>query len=100
MSVQSVALNSANVQYNNMNDESRIYDISANALIQNNEVSNFESGVLSINGIIKVTFNIWGETFNCSFNDVAIEEQCQMLQAIHEFADSVKALLTINPFSL
>lgn len=100
MNVQSVALNSANVQYNNANDETRTYDISANVLIQGNDVNNFENGNLTLNGMIKVTFNIWGDTFNCSFNDVAIEEQCQMLQAIHDFADSVKAQVSTTPISL
>lgn len=100
MEVQSIALNSANVRYNNANDESRVYDITADVFIQNNGVNNFESGTLAVNDVVKVTFNIWGETLNCSFNDVAVEEQCQMLQAIHEFADSVKASVTTNTISL
>lgn len=89
MSVQKVLLNSANVRYNNANDEERVYDIEANANIHGNKVNGFEGGVVKKDGNVIATFTIWGNNFNPSFKQIAVKEMCSVLVAIDEFVVSV-----------
>lgn len=90
MEVQSIALNSANVRYNNANDEKRVYDIEANVNIQGQNVNGFESGVIKKENVQVATFSMWGTNLNPSFQGLEPTEMCAVLMAINEFISSVK----------
>lgn len=90
MEVQSIALNSANVRYNNANDESRVFDIEANVNIQSGDVNGFESGIVKEDGVQVATFTTWFNNFNPSFQDMDASKMCEVLMAINDFVASVK----------
>lgn len=91
MEVQSIALNSANVRYNNANDEKRVYDIESNVNIQGLNVNGFESGFIKKENVQVATFSMWGTNLNPSFQGLEPTEMCAVLMAINEFIASVKA---------
>lgn len=97
MEVQSIALNSANVRYNNANDGKRVYDIESNVNIQGQNVNiqgqnvnGFESGVIKKDNVQVATFSMWGTNLNPSFQGLEPTEMCAVLMAINEFISSVK----------
>ena len=100
MEVQSIALNSANVRYNNANDEKRVYDIEANVNIQGQNVYGFESGVIKKEDVQIATFSMWGENLNPSFQGLSATEMCAVLMAINEFIDSVKQNVETSPIQI
>lgn len=100
MAVQSIALNSANVRYNNANDEKRVYDIEANVNIQGQNVNGFESGVIKKDNIQVATFSMWGTNLNPSFQGLEPAEMCEVLMAINEFITSVRQDIETNPINI
>lgn len=100
MEVQSIELNSANVRYNNANDEKRVYDIESNVNIQRQNVNGFESGVIKKDNIQVATFSMWGENLNPSFQGLSATEMCAVLMAINDFIESVKANVAAYPINI
>ena len=77
-------LNSANVSCDNSVDTERVYDIKANANLQGDNLSSMDSGVVMKDGVQVATFNMWGDNFNSSFNNVLdVMEMCAILTAIN-----------------
>lgn len=94
-------LNSANVSCDNSVDTERVYDIKANANLQGDNLSSMDSGVVMKDGVQVATFNMWGENFNPSFNNVSdVMEMCAILTAITTFIANVKSELTNNPIEI
>ena len=94
-------LNSANVSCDNSVDTERVYDIKANANLQGNNLSSMDSGVVMKNDVQVATFNMWGENFNPSFNNVTdVMEMCAILTAITTFIANVKSELNNNPIEI
>jgi hypothetical protein len=94
-------LNSANVSCDNSVDTERVYDIKANANLQGDNLSSMDSGVVMKDGVQVATFNMWGENFNPSFNNVAdVMEMCAILTAITTFIANVKSELANNPIEI
>ena len=100
MEVQSIALNSANVRYNNANDEKRVYDIESNVNIQGQNVNGFESGVIKKENVQVATFSMWGENLNPSFQGLSATEMCAVLMAINDFIESVKVKVSTTDFNV
>lgn len=100
MEVQSIALNSANVRYNNANDEKRVYDIESNVNIQGQNVNGFESGVIKKDNIQVATFSMWGEDLNPSFKGLSGTERCAVLMAINDFIESVEVKVSTTDFNV
>lgn len=96
MNVQSIALNSANVRYNNANDEKRVYDIESDVNIKAQNVNGFESGVVKKDDIQVATFSMWGTRFDPSFQNLEVTEMCAVLMAINEFIASVEENVATN----
>ena len=94
-------LNSANVSCDNSVDTERVYDIKANANLQGDNLSSMDSGVVMKDGVQVATFNMWGENFNPSFNNVTdVMEMCAILTAITTFIANVKSELNNNPIEI
>ena len=100
MEVQSIALNSANVRYNNANDEKRVYDIEANVNIQGQNVYGFESGVIKKENVQVATFSMWGDNLNPSFQGLEPNERCSVLMAINDFIASVEQNVETSPIQI
>jgi hypothetical protein len=94
-------LNSANVSCDNSVDTERVYDIKANANLQGDNLSSMDSGVVMKGDVQVATFNMWGENFNPSFNNVSdVMEMCAILTAITTFIANVKSELVNNPIEI
>lgn len=94
-------LNSANVSCDNSVDTERVYDIKANANLQGDNLSSMDSGVVMKDDVQVATFNMWGENFNPSFNNVSdVMEMCAILTAITTFIANVKSELNNNPIEI
>ena len=91
-------LNSANVKINNSSDAERIYNIEANANVNNlNEVTNIDNGILMKDTEQKATFNVWGSnSLNISFYNTTSDEQCGIVQAINQFIEDTKNFIKNN----
>lgn len=100
MNVQGVALNSANVRYDNANEETRVYDIESNVNIQISNVNGFDSGIVKENGVQVATFSVWGNNLNPSFINLDVTKMCDVLMAINDFTESVKAHVENNPIAV
>ena len=92
------ALNSANVKINNSSDIEKIYNIEANANVNNlNEVTNIDNGILMKDAEQKATFNVWGSnSLNISFYNATSDEQCGNDQAINQFIEDAKNFIKNN----
>lgn len=90
--VQSIALNSANVRYNNAIDTEKIYDIETNVNIQGTNVISFDGGVVKKSTIIVASFSMYGDhRLNINFQNVDdTTEMCSILNAINEFINNVE----------
>ena len=94
-------LNSANVSCDNSVDTERVYDIKANANLQGDNLSSMDSGVVVKDDVQVATFNMWGDNFNPSFNNVSdVMEMCAILTAITTFIANVKSELANNPIEI
>lgn len=90
--VQKIKTNSSNELYNNLNDESRVYDIEANVHVMNNVVNNLDSGRVTMNGVILATFNWWGvNSLNITYENLKSEEQIEVLNAVNVFVAEVRS---------
>lgn len=90
--VQSIALNSANVRYNNAIDAEKIYDIETNVNIQGTNVISFDGGAVKKSTIIVASFSMYGDhRLNINFQNVDdTTEMCSILNAINEFINNVE----------
>lgn len=91
--VQSVALNSANVRYNNAVDTEKVFDIEVNVSIRGNVVGSFDGGVVKKDSMVIASFSMYGENnLSISFQNVTDPmEMCSILNAVSEFIENVKA---------
>lgn len=100
--VQSIALNSANIRYNNAVNESKVYDIEANVSIQSNTVTSFDSGEVKSGESLIATFSRFGEGneqyfYHKSFTSA---EKYEIMLAIDEFITDVTSVVSTNTLSL
>lgn len=101
MNVQSVSLNSANVRYNNANEESRVYDIESNVNIQGQNVTGFEGGVVKKEELVLATFNQWNnQNQNIGWQNVTTDEKCEIQKHIDAFVEAVKTSVSIKTIEL
>lgn len=99
---------SATVKYNNNDDASRVYDISANVRIENGTAQSFDSGEVRAKGSTADTmtgeyasFNSWGENeLSMTFNNATPEKRTAMLNAVNAFIADVKASIVVNPITV
>lgn len=109
-SVTADHLISATVKYSNKDDASRVYDISANAHIENGRVGSFESGEVrmasapsdepdGMEGMnTAATFNAYGEkNLNLYVSDADESEASAILAAIYAFMTDVRASVSDKP---
>lgn len=98
---------SATVKYSNKDDANRVYDISANARIENGIVNNFDNGEVrkhsesseSTDGMGNIaTFNSYSEkNLNLHINNADETEAKAILEAVYAFMADVKANVSANP---
>ena len=96
--VQSVALNSANVRYNNAVDAEKVYDIETNVNIQGTNVTSFDGGVVKKSTVIVASFSMYGDNrLNINFQNIEDSaEMCSILNAINEFIKNVEQDVMTN----
>lgn len=101
MNVQSIALNSANVRYNNANDESRNYNIEANVVINKGVATNGDNGIVTLNDETLAVFSYWDENhLNITFYGINVDEQCTIGQEVNAFIESVKSAVNTSTISI
>ena len=101
MNVQSIALNSANVRYNNANDELKKYNISANITISNGAVTSGDSGEVRVEDPVVAQFNFWNKNnLNISYMGVNAEYQCEINQEINDFIEAVILAVSVSPVKI
>lgn len=95
--VQKVKVNSSNELYNNLNDDSRVYDIEANINISNGIVISCDSGEVIKNGKRITLFNYWDNNrLNLTYYDIELEEQCSINKLVNEFIAQVQQTVSIT----
>lgn len=98
MKVEFTKLNSANVSVDNLVDETRKYDISARANLNEGELASVDSGVVMNEGVQVATFSMWSNNLTPSFHGVTdVMEMCTILTEITAFIADVKAEVKTNP---
>lgn len=92
----------ATVRVNNSVDESKVYDIEAEAEISNGFVGNINSGKVRKDGSEVATFNSYGnENLSINHNVGDKQEQCEITAAVNTFiADTKAKIATAQPVSL
>ena len=96
-----VKLNSANVTVENTAEETRVYDIKANANINNQELTSLDNGSVMKDGEIIATFTMFGSRFNPSFQGVTEQSaMCEILMAITTFIADIKSELSVKPIAI
>lgn len=98
---------SATVKYSNKDDDNRVYDISANARIENGQANNFDSGEVrkksdsseNMDGMsVIATFNASGEkNLNLYIYNADATEAKVIMDAVYAFMADVKTNVSINP---
>ena len=89
--VQNIKTNSSNELYNNLNDDSRVYDIEANINIADGVINNVDSGVVKKNGVRVANFNWWDENrLNITYQGVDVAERNDINVAVDTFVKEVK----------
>ena len=89
--VQNIKTNSSNELYNNLNDDSRVYDIEANINIADGVMNNVDSGVVKKNGVRVANFNWWDENrLNITYQGVDVAERNDINVAVDTFVKEVK----------
>lgn len=89
--VQKVRINSSNELYDNKSDESRVYDIMANANIASGTVNNIDSGSVYKDGTQVANFNSWEQNhLNVTYIGVELDEQNSINAAVNAFISEVK----------
>lgn len=85
-------LRSAKVHYDNSVDTAKVYDIAADVNIENMNVTNFDQGTVSKDGIQIAYFSCYGENnLSINYQNVESTNQCAVLEAVNEFMTDVKA---------
>lgn len=100
--VKSVKLNSANVKYDNSVDTERVYDIEANANLNDSKVVSMDGGVVRLDGVQKASFNMYGNhQQNINYNNVEdVKDKCAILMAIDAFIGDVEAAVEVSPLNI
>ena len=100
--VKSVRLNSANVKYDNSVDTERVYDIEANANLNDNKMVSMDCGVVRLDGAQKASFNMYGNRQqNINYNNVEdVKDKCAILMAIDAFIAEVEAAVEVSPLNI
>ena len=89
--VQKVKVNSSNERYNNLNDEQRVYDIEADALIVDSKVTSVDGGKVMKNDEYVAQFNWWGgDNMNMTYQGVSVAERNEINFAVDKFINEVK----------
>ena len=89
--VQKVKTNSSNELFNNLNDESRVYDIEANVNVADGNVINVDGGNVRKNGYQVANFNWWSENhLNIVYQGVNVDERNAINEAVDVFINEVK----------
>lgn len=90
---------SATIQYSNLNDNGRAFDIVADVKISNEKVSGFDNGVLQGHGedidpmgnLAIANFTASGDNYlNVSLSNFTENKALQAMTAIYEFMSSVR----------
>lgn len=85
-------LRSARVHYDNSVDTAKVYDIAADANIENMNVTNFDQGTVTKDGVQIAYFSCYGENnLSMNYQNVESANQCAILEAVNEFMTDVKA---------
>ena len=100
---------SATVKYSNKDDANRVYDITANARIENGAVNNFDSGEVrkksdsseNMDGMsVIATFNAYGErNLNLYIQNADETEAKAAMEAVYAFMADVKSTVNANPIT-
>lgn len=100
--VNAVKLNSANVKYDNSVDTERVYDIETNANLNGSNVVSMDGGVVSLDGVQKASFNLYGNhQKNLNYTgDSTEEEECAILKAINAFISEVESAVEVSPLNM
>lgn len=100
--VNAVKLNSANVKYDNSVDTERVYDIEANANLNDSKVVSMDGGVVRLEGVQKASFNMYGNhQQNVNFMGVEdVSEKCNILMAIDAFISNVESAVEVSPLNV
>lgn len=94
-------INSANVAVNNLVDETKVYNISANINLNDNELNSIDSGFVMKDGVQVATFSMWSNSLTPSFQNVTDPmEMCNILMAITTFIADIKNELNSNPIEI
>lgn len=94
-------LNSANVSVDNHVDESRKYDISARANLNDGNLQSVDSGVVMKEGVQVATFSMCSNNLTQSFQGVTdVMEMCEILTTITTFIGDTKTEIETNPIEL
>lgn len=92
--VQYESVTNATVRFNNNNDTTRQYDITAEAVIQGNAVQTINSGTINLkdNGRGVGTFSAWGENSGSfSYNSIAEKkDKVAAFTAVVAFIDALR----------
>lgn len=89
--VQKVKTNSSNELFNNLNDESRVYDIEANVNVADGSVNNVDGGNVRKNGYQVANFNWWSENhLNIVYQGVNVDERNAINEVVDAFINEVK----------
>ncbi len=88
-----VKVESYQLRVNNSEDETRKYDIACSLNVNNNEVTNIDSGNVTKDGVSVADFNRWDENnLNVTYRNISAEEMCEVNNAINAFiADATTA---------
>lgn len=100
--VSAIKLNSAQVKYDNSVDTERVYDIEANANLNENKVVSMDGGVVRLDGVQKASFNMYGNhQQNINYNNVEdVKDKCAILMAIDAFIVDVEAAVEVSPLNI
>lgn len=82
----------ATIRVNNSVDASKVYDIEADAEVNNGVVNNINSGTVKKDGSQVATFNSYGnENLSINHNVGEKQEQCEITAAVNTFITDMKA---------
>lgn len=92
----------ATIRVNNSVDESKVYDIEAEAEINSGFVGSINSGTVKKDGSQVATFNSYGnENLSINHNVGEKQEQCEITAAVNTFITDTKAkVAAAQPISL
>lgn len=85
-------LRSAKVHYDNSVDTAKVYDIAADANIENMNVTSYDQGTVTKDGAQVAYFSCYSENnLSMNYQNVESANQCAILEAVNEFMTDVKA---------